>query len=233
MNFFKKGLIDALPVFAGYLSVGFTFGLAAAPAWRSAAIPVVASMTHISGTGQFVLLSLLGTGSPLAAVLAGIVAINFRYVPMAMAVAQRLDPEMPTWKRLVVAMGDTDEIVGISLGAEPPLRFGYMLGLLVCSWSGWVGGTILGANPATQSLIPGRLTSALGIAFPAMFAAIVFPALRKSRRIAVAVAVAAAASLVLRALPTKLDEGWTTLAAGGIAAAVAAAFCPVGPKEVR
>lgn len=224
MNLFRKGIVDALPVFAGYLSVGFTFGLAAAPAWHSAALPVAASMTHLSGTGQFVILSLLGAGSSLAAVMAGIIAINFRYVPMAMAVSQRLDPEMPLWQRLVVAMGDTDEIVGISLGEEPPLRFPYMAGLLVCSWCGWVGGTVLGANPATQSLIPERLTSALGIAFPAMFAAIVLPALRKSRRIAVAATVAAAASLALRALPSKPDEGWATLMAGTAAAAVAAAF---------
>ncbi|MBR3085596.1 MAG: AzlC family ABC transporter permease [Kiritimatiellae bacterium] len=99
-NLFGKGLVDALPVFAGYLSVGFTFGLAAAPAWHSAALPVAASMTHLSGTGQFVILSLLGAGSSLAAVMAGIIAINFRYVPMAMAVSQRLDPEMPLWQRL-------------------------------------------------------------------------------------------------------------------------------------
>lgn len=226
MSGFRKGVIDALPVFVGYLSVGFTFGIAAATGWQSAAIPTLASMTHISGTGQFVLVTLLGDGSSLAAIIAGVVAINLRYVPMAIAVAQRLEPSMPPWRRLVVAMGDTDEIVGISLRQTPPLRFPYMLGLLACSWCGWVGGTALGANPATRALLPPRLVAALGIALPAMFAAIVFPAFRDSRRIRVAVAAAAIASLALRAAPKGIDPGWITLAAGLAAAALAAAFFP-------
>lgn len=231
MNGFRKGLVDALPVFVGYLSVGFTFGIAAATDWHSSVIPTLASMTHISGTGQFVLVSLLGEGSTLAAIVAGVVAINLRYVPMAIAVSQRLEPSISPWRRLVVAMGDTDEIVGISLRQTPPLRFPYMLGLLVCSWSGWVGGTALGANPATQALLPPSLVAALGIALPAMFAAIVFPAFRESRRIKVAVVVATLASLALRAAPTGIDPGWITLAAGIGAAALAAMFFPKDPES--
>lgn len=231
MKLFRKGAIDALPVFVGYLSVGFTFGIAAATDWKSSFIPTLASITHISGTGQFVLVSLIGDGSTLAAIIAGIVAINLRYVPMAIAVSQRLEAAMPPWKRLIVAMGDTDEIVGISLRQTPPLRFPYMLGLFVCSWCGWVGGTALGANPATQALLPPRLIAALGIALPAMFAAIVFPAFRESRRIKVAVAVAALASFAMRAVPTGIDPGWITLAAGIGAAALAAVLFPKEPEQ--
>ena len=226
MNSFRKGLVDALPVFLGYLAVGFTFGIASAPAWKSATLPVLASAISLSGTGQFILLELISAGSSAAAIIAGTVAINLRYFPMAIAVGQRLDPGMPLWRRLVVAMADTDEDVGISLRQNPPLGFEYMAGLLFCSWSGWVGGTILGANPGTQSLLPPLLLKALGMSMPAMFAAIVFPAFRESKRTRVAIVLAVAASLTLRALPCRLDPGWVTLGVGLLAAGAAAALFP-------
>lgn len=222
MKSFRDGITDALPVFAGYLSVGFTFGIAAAEAWDSLAIPVIASMTHISGTGQFVLVSLLNAGSSISAIVAGIVAINLRYVPMALSVSQRLDTNVPIWKRLIIALGDTDEIVGISLRQPPPLSFPYMSGLLACSWSGWTLGTLLGANPATRTVLPPDLVASLGIALPAMFAAIVFPAVRDTGRIRLAVVIAAVLSLTLRLLPVRIDPGWLILTAGIAAALIAA-----------
>lgn len=218
-------MIDALPVFAGYLSVGFTFGIKASADWASPVLPPLASMLHISGTGQFVLLSLLEAGSTTAAIAAGVVAINLRYVPMALAVSQRLDPGTSTWRRLAIALGDTDEIVGISLKHPAPLPFAYMMGLLTCSWLGWVGGTVLGANPVTASVMPPRLTAAFGIAFPAMFAAIVLPAARASRAVCAAVAGAAVLSLATGAMRLDVDPGWTTLFCG-VAAAVVAALLP-------
>lgn len=224
MDNFRKGMVDALPVFAGYLSVGFTFGIKAAADWGSAALPPLASMLHISGTGQFVLLSLLEAGGSSAAIAAGVVAINLRYVPMALAVSQRLSPETSIWKRLAIACGDTDEIVGISLRHPVPLPFPYMMGLFVCSWLGWVGGTVLGANPATASLMPPKLISAFGVAFPAMFAAIVLPAARASRVILAAVAGAAALSLAIGAMRLEIDPGWTILFCGIVAAVVASLF---------
>lgn len=223
---FRRGLVDALPVFVGYFSVGFTFGIAAMKSWDSLLLPALASMTHLSGTGQFVLVSLGDAGSSVAAILSGIVAINLRYTPMALSISQRLAPETSIPRRLAIALGITDEIVGISLGKRPPLPFGYMMGLTLCSWLGWTGGTLAGVNPATRSLMSGRLADALGIAFPAMFAAIVFPAVRDSRRICCAVALAAAASVLLRLVPMQMDSGWLTLVSGIFAALVAAIIFP-------
>ena len=230
MGNFRKGMIDALPVFAGYLSVGFTFGIKASADWASSVMPPIASMLHISGTGQFVLLSLLEAGSTTAAIATGVVAINLRYVPMALAVSQRLSPSTSILRRLAIALGDTDEIVGISLKHPAPLPFAYMMGLLVCSWLGWVGGTVLGANPATASIMPQKLTAAFGVAFPAMFAAIVLPAARASRPVCVAAAGAAVLSLATGAMRLDVDPGWITLFCG-IAAAVVAALLPAADSR--
>lgn len=226
MNF-KTGLVHALPIFVGYLSVAFTFGIAATtyghPAWS----PILMSLTHISGTGQFILIDLLRAGSSTAAIVAGVIAINLRYVPMALAVAQRLPASITLPQRLFIALGDTDEIVGVALRQTEPLTFPYMAGLFICSWAGWIAGTLLGANPATQAILPGKLVAALGIALPAMFVAIVLPEMRKSRRTQLAAGISIALSLVLRALPRGIDPGWATLICGFAGAIVAALAVPM------
>lgn len=233
MKNFQRGLIDALPVFTGYFSVGFTFALAASKVWDSSWLPVATSMMHLSGTGQFVLLALTEAGSSIAAIISGIIAINLRYAPMALAIAQRIPQETSSLKRIIIATGITDEIVGISLGKPAPLPFRYFLGLTLCSWCGWVGGSIAGSNPLTQSLLSERLTQALGIAFPAMFAAIVFPAVRSSPRIRGAVAAAIVINIALRLLPLSIDPGWATLAAGILAAIIAAAVHPAKSAAIH
>lgn len=220
---FRTGIIHALPIFAGYLAVGFAFGICAHayshPAWS----PILMSTTHISGTGQFAVVNLLHAGSGFWAVVTGVVVFNLRYVLMAFAIAQRLPDSVGTAKRMLIAMGDTDEIVGVAVKQTAPLNFPYLCGLILCSWLGWVGGTAIGANPLTCNLLSEKTTAALGIALYAMFLAIIIPEARRRRPVLLCVAMAAILSIVLRLLPLKLDNGWITLISG-ISTAVAAAF---------
>jgi len=223
---FTQGLVDALPIFFGYLSVGFAFGIKASqdghPAWS----PVLMSATHISGTGQFAVVDILHSGGDFAAALVAVVALNLRYVLMALAVAQRLPASMGLAPRLLVAMADTDEIVGVAVRQRSPLNFPYMMGLLLSSYAGWLLGTAVGVAPMLRSLLPPTLVNSLGIALYAMFLAIILPEARRTRPILLCVALAAAASVVLRLLPTGLGAGWITLASGIASAVVAAMLFP-------
>ena len=223
---FTRGLADALPIFFGYFSVGFAFAIRAMrdghPAWS----PLLMSATHISGTGQFAVVDILRSGGDFAAAVVAVVALNLRYVLMALALAQRLPPETGLTGRLFVAMADTDEIVGVAVRQRSPLNVPYMAGLLLCSWAGWLLGTAAGVSPALARLLPPSLAKALGIALYAMFLAIILPESRRARPVLFCVALAAAASVVLRLLPTGLGDGWITLAAGISSAVVAALLFP-------
>lgn len=227
---FSRGLLDASPIFAGYLAVGFAFGIAASrfghPFWS----PVLMSLTHVSGTGQFAVIDLLREGAGFGEILSAVVVFNLRYVLMALAVAQRLSPSVGAWTRLAMACGDTDEIVGVAARQRlvPPR---YWFGLFASSYAGWVSGTVLGAMPLVQTLLSADLLRALGLALYAMFIAILVPAAKKSRGILFCTLLAAALSAALKLSPWKISAGWGMLIAGLASAIASAALFPVPEKR--
>ena len=228
-----RGFVDALPIFFGYLAVGFAFGFKCSqnghPFWS----PVLMSMTHISGTGQFAVADQLEKGGTYFAVVLAVLALNLRYVLMALAIAQRLPASVGFLRRLVVAMGDTDEIVGVAVKQTRPLTFSYYMGLTACSWLGWVGGTLLGAWDVTRDLMSEPLQKSLGLALYAMFLAIILPEARGNRPALLCVGLAAVLSTGLRLLPTGLDAGWIVLIAGVSSAVVAAVLFPKRKEAVH
>lgn len=223
---FRRGFVDALPIFFGYLAVGFAFGITCCqdghPFWS----PLLMSMTHVSGTGQFAVANLLEKNSSYFAIVVAVLVFNLRYVLMALAVAQRLPASVGIGKRLLVAMGDTDEIVGVAVKQTEPLTFVYYMGLTVCSWLGWVGGTVFGAWDKTSGLMSVSLQRSLGMALYAMFLAIIVPEARKNKAVLLCVVLAATASVGLRLAKIGLDVGWLTLIAGVSSAIVAAVLFP-------
>ena len=230
---FGKGFVDALPIFFGYLAVGFAFGFKCSqnghPFWS----PALMSMTHISGTGQFAVADQLEKDGTYFAVVLAVLALNLRYVLMALAVAQRLPSSVGFLRRMVVAMGDTDEIVGVAVKQSQTLAFSYYLGLTVCSWLGWVGGTLLGAWDMTRDLMSVPLQKSLGLALYAMFLAIIVPEARKSRPVLFCVALAAVLSVGMRLGLSGLSAGWVTLIAGVGSAVVAAFLFPKRTEAVH
>ena len=227
---FRHGLVDAMPIFFGYLSVGFAFGLSSIsfghPAWS----PILLSATHISGTGQFAVINQLHQGAGTLEVVIAVVALNLRYVLMALSVAQRLEPGVGFARRLVVAMGITDEIVGVAV-RQPVVRLRYFLGLLACSYAGWLLGTLVAVSPVFSRLLPPTLVVCLGMALYAMFLGLIVPGARAARPLLVCVALAATLSVGLRLLVPSLGSGWVTLAAGVSSAVVAAALFPKEPHR--
>ncbi|MGN0847597.1 MAG: AzlC family ABC transporter permease [Kiritimatiellia bacterium] len=223
---FRRGLIDALPIFFGYLAVAFAFGITCRQQGHPFWSPLLMSMTHVSGTGQFAVVNLLEKNGSYFAIVLAVLVFNLRYVLMALAVAQRLPASVGPLKRMLMAMGDTDEIVGVAVKQTRPLTFAYYMGLTVCSWSGWVGGTILGAWDRTSGIMSESFQRSLGLALYAMFLAIILPEARGSRPALLCVGLAAVASVGLRLLPTGLDVGWITLIAGVSSAVVAAVLFP-------
>ena len=70
-----------------------------------------------------------------------------------------------------------------------------MIGMILISFLGWTGGTFLGAVAGT--LLPAILTGALGIMLYAMFIAIVVPAVKENKQIALLVLITAVLNVIL------------------------------------
>lgn len=227
----KKGLIDALPIFFGYLSVGFAFGIYALksgfPIWS----PILMSLTHISGTGQFALVKVANIGSGIFEICIAVSVLNIRYILMALAISQRLSPNISIWRRFLIAMADTDEIIAVALKSRTLVTFAYIMGLFISSYAGWNLGTLLSVIGGT--LLPQCIINALGIALYAMFIAIIIPDAKRHRPMLYCISIAALLNIVLKFVPMCIrpNSRWSILIAGIVAAVIISAIYPEKHQE--
>ena len=225
---FRRGFFDAMPICLGYFGVGFAVAAAAVanghPVWS----PVVQSLTHLSGTSQgaFSHRAIPGPDGGAWELALLCLGLNLRYVLLALALAQKLPPGIGLGRRLLVALGVTDENVALEISRPFPTGFPYLMGVLVSSYLGWNAGNALGA--LGTSLLPASALGPLGIALYAMFVAIVVPAAKASRPMLLCVALAAAANAGLRLLPAaaRPAPALAMLLAGVGAAALCAWLFP-------
>ncbi len=229
MKRFLKGLKDGIPIALGYLSVSFAFGMLAIqkgmPLWS----PVVISITNFTGTGQFAGIDLIEKSAALIEIATALLIINMRYLLMSLSLSQRLTPNMSTFSRILTAFGITDEIFAVAMQQSFLLSGKYMAGLILISYSGWVGGTALGAMASYA--IPASVRTALCIAIYAMFIAIIVPPAKKSRPILAVVIISLILSCLLRFLFETLSGGWIIIICGIAASMAGAVICPIPAEE--
>ena len=218
---FTRGLKDGLPIALGYVSVAFAYAVQAVnqgfPFW----FPILISATNFTGTGQFAGTNLIAAGANLGILFTTLLVINIRYTLMSFALAQKTEDGFPLWKRAIVAFGVTDENFAVAVRQPHKLTFPYLMGLMSCSYCGWLGGTVLGA---ALSALLGRLLAgetgaqfytmimdAFSISLYAMFVAIIVPPARDDRRVLLLLAATITLSCIfyfvpaLKALPSGVN----------------------------
>lgn len=229
---FKKGLKDGLPIAIGYLSVSFAFGILAVNSGLPIWAPIITSLTNFTGTGQFVGTTLIAAGASIAEIAFTLLIINARYVLMSISLSQRLE-KVSIWKKLIIAFGNTDEIFAVAVSKYCDLSFKYLAGLILCSFTGWVSGTALGA--LCGSIIPQSILSAMGIALYAMFIAIIIPPAKKSRAVLLVIALGALISVAIYYIPfiNQLNSSWRIIIAGVVSTLIGTFVMPLKdePKE--
>ena len=222
-----QGMKDGLPIALGYLSVSFAFGMLSVknglPFWA----PISISLTNLTGTGQFAGMELIAAHASLLEIAFTVLIINLRYFLMSLSWSQRIAPDLSLGKRCLIAFGNTDEIFAVAIQKESLLGGKYLAGLILSSYSGWVGGTILGA--LASSLLPASLLSALGIALYAMFIAIIVPPARSSRPVALVILIAVCLSCLFRYVPflSGLSSGWVIIISGLVSALIGTFLFPI------
>ncbi|MBR5773616.1 MAG: AzlC family ABC transporter permease, partial [Clostridia bacterium] len=151
---------------------------------------------------------------------------NSRYFLMSLTLSQKLDNSFNTKERFFFSAFITDEIFAVAMQQNKILNIRYMFGLIVCSFAGWLGGTVAGT--LVGSVMPIDIVSAMGIAIYAMFIAIIVPPLKKSKPILVVVAIAAVLNCILTYVPalSSLGSSWGVIISGIAAAAIGAVLFP-------
>lgn len=219
---FVKGLRDGLPIALGYLSVSFTFGIIAIahnmPIWA----PILTSLTNFTGTGQFVGMNMFYNGSAFFEIAITMLVISARYILLSLSLSQKLPENTNTLKRFIIAFGITDEVFAVAINKREQINFQYLLGLMLGSFSGWVGGTCIGA--LAGKIVPDSLLSAMGIAIYAMFMAIIVPPAKGSRPILITIIISAAISSFLYIFKPFRDNSFYLIIIGGVGSALITTF---------
>jgi len=173
--------------------VGASFGAIAVATGLSVWVAAAMSIFVFSGAAQFAAVAVIAAGgSPLAAVLAGLV-LNVRHVPLGLAVGDTLSGSWP--RRLLGSHLLVDEAVAFAIAQPDPRRRRmayWTTGIaLFVAWNlGVAGGAAAGQGIGDPSDL------GLDAAFPAALVALLLPTLRKRkpRRVALAAAVLALAT---------------------------------------
>ncbi len=224
---FRKGLRDGIPIFLGYISVSFAFGMMAAEGGLPVWMTVLISVTNLTSSGQVAGTTLMLAGGSLLEIGITTFVINIRYMLMSLSLSQKLDPNMKLWQRCTLAFGNTDEIFAVSMQQNGFIPAPYLAGLILLPFAGWTLGTFLGA--AMASILPEMLRSALGIAIYGMFVAIIIPPAKHSRPILAVILLAVSISCLFTYTPilNQLSAGWVIIICAILAAGFGAWKFPI------
>ena len=165
--------------------IAFSFGVLARTSGMSLAMTCVMSLVVFAGGAQFLAIATLASGgTPLAAVVGGIV-LNARHLPYGLAVAPFL--RGPLWKRALASQVVLDESTALAL-AQPTPELGriafYVCGCML--FAAWNLGTLAGALAGGAIADPAAL--GLDAAFPALFLALLAGQVRERRLLLAALA---------------------------------------------
>jgi 4-azaleucine resistance transporter AzlC len=164
-------LAAAVGVFA------ISFGVGAVSAGASVAQTCVMSLLVFTGASQLSAISVIGAGGSTASALGGALVLAARNGVYALTMGRRIEGRLPT--RLVAAQFTIDESTAMSMAQDDPVAqraaFWITGGCIYLFWNiGTLVGALLGA-----AVDP--VTFGLDAAFPAAYAAMVWPQLRTRR----------------------------------------------------
>lgn len=204
----------ALSVAAAIGVFGVVYGAVAEPV-LGAGLTVASSVVIFSGAAQFTMVGLLASGATALGIMASVVPLALRHLPLAAMLQARLAPRRVG--RVFLSWFLIDETTGLALSHSGPAeRILAVTGAL--AYGAWVLGTVAGVAGASA----GNLAPVADAVFPVLFIGLAAVTARVRADTARAVIAGCAAVVLLLTVP-----GAGVL--GGIAVAVAVAAVGARP----
>ncbi len=225
---FKKGIIDGIPIGAGYFAVAFSLGIAAAGVGLNAIEGFFASLFTIASAGEYAAFRGIGTNITYIEMGLLILVTNGRYFLMSCAMSQRVSKTTKLIHRIGIGAFITDEIFGISIGQEGYLKPEYTYGAAIASVPAWAMGTALGI--IAGNVLPPIIVTSLGVALYGMFLAIIIPPAKKDRIVLLGIIISFIASYCSKWIPyiKEMTEGTKIII---LTVVISAALALIFPKK--
>lgn len=163
-----------MPLAAGYIPIGFSFGLAALQAHL---LPIQGSLISLliyAGASQFIFVSLLSAGSSLILLITSVLLMNVRHLFYGPAIYGKLGLQQRTLPIPLLAFGLTDEVFATVISKyqtqSESVRVFWYLGLQIGAYLAWQVGTLAGVvlGDTLISRYP-TLQQTLSFILPALF----------------------------------------------------------------
>lgn len=142
----RSAFVDTLPVMAGYVFLGFGFGILMQQSGFGVLWAVAMSLFIYAGSMQYVAIPLLTSGTSLVTAALTAFVVNARHLFYGISM---IDAYKDTGKaKSYLIFGLTDEtysLVSQQQHPENPNRTGYCFWVTLFDHCYWVGGTLLGA----------------------------------------------------------------------------------------
>ena len=209
------------------ITFGIMGGSPGLPWWQVLLI----SMTNLTSAGQFAGLGIMVMSGGLVEMALAQFVINLRYALMSISLSQKTDASFNLVSRLLTGFGITDEIFAVAASKNRTVGKYYMAGLIIMPYIGWASGTAAGA--LLGEVIPGILSSALGIAIYGMFMAIIIPQARDNHKCLIVIIVAAVLSCSFKYIPliNNISSGFVIIICAVSASVAGALLYPVNDGE--
>ncbi len=231
MKQFIQGIKDGSAIGIGYLSVSFTFGLAAVSSGLQWWEALLVSMMNLTSAGQFAGITIMAAAGTYIELALSQLVINLRYALMSISLSQKVDRDFHAGKKALLGFAVTDEIFAVAMSREGEVSSSYFAGLSVLPYLGWTFGTLAGA--VCGNILPQNVSDALGLAIYGMFIAIIIPAMKKDSRILKITLLAVVFSFALYYLPglKNISSGFAVILCAVAASAVGAIFFPMEEEK--
>lgn len=176
----KEGVVAALPIMIGYFPIAMAFGLLSKNTYVSFKDTGLLSIMVYAGASQFMALDLIRAGVSVGSIILATFLLNLRHMMMSASLAvefQNINKKFLP----IVAFGITDETFSVISFNKEKINLPFVLTINILSYSSWAAGTIVGY--LVGEILPASLQSSLSIGLYSMFAALLFPEIKKSKNI--------------------------------------------------
>lgn len=190
---FIDGAKKAIPITFGYIPMGIGYAAIAIKAGMTPLQTVSMSFLVYAGAGQIIAASMvLGGASVIAIVLTNFV-VNLRYFVMSTCVLNKVEKSSLPLNVLSAHLTVDESFAMFSLSEDSSIWI--YLGIALTAWLSWCLGAGIGV--VILDMLPVIVTNSFNISLYALFVAILIPAIKESKQIALLVAVTAVLNVVL------------------------------------
>ncbi len=193
---FKSGLKLGYPLGLGYFPLAFTLGVGASNLGLSLPTSLAMALLSFTGVGQLTTMDLMSRNEKYIGIFLALLIINLRNIVLSLTMSRKLDPKTPIGKKLLIAMGNTDEIFALTIRREGKIPPNYFLGVAFIPYLAWFLGMLVGG--VAGDILPKDVSIALGMALYAMLIAAVVPVAKGSKPILYTVILSGVLSCVLK-----------------------------------